>query len=124
MPRAAPGVLTGTRQRPRRRIRVLEGERLSLHEIANDLDLVEHARDYRVQYNTIRQHQTLSGNSPEEVQLDRKPLDTQLTRSQNPANCVIQDPACAGDDPSKPEVARESPGSRYSGAVSSRCGGE
>jgi len=47
----------------------LKYERLYLHEIADGLDLVEHAEDYRVDYNTIRPHEALAWNSPLEVHL-------------------------------------------------------
>ncbi len=47
----------------------LSCERLYLHEITDGLDLVEHAEDYRVDYNTIRPHEALAGNSPLSVHL-------------------------------------------------------
>jgi len=49
----------------------LKYERLYLHEIADGLDLVEHAEDYRAEYNSIRPHEALSWNSPLEVHLGR-----------------------------------------------------
>jgi len=47
----------------------LKYEWLYLHEIADGLDLVEHAEDYRIEYNTIRPHEALAWNSPLEVHL-------------------------------------------------------
>lgn len=46
-------------------------ERLYLHQIADGLDLAQHAEDYRVEYNTIRPHEALSWNSPLDVHLGR-----------------------------------------------------
>jgi len=49
----------------------LKYERLYLHEIADGLDLAQHAEDYRAEYNTIRPHEALSWNSPLDVHLGR-----------------------------------------------------
>jgi transposase InsO family protein len=47
----------------------LKYERLYLHEIADGLDLAEHTEDYRLEYNTIRQHEALAWNKLLEVHL-------------------------------------------------------
>jgi len=44
-------------------------QRLYLHEITDVLDLIEHAEDYRVDYNMIRPHEALTWNSPLDVHL-------------------------------------------------------
>ena len=41
-------------------------ERLFLEEIPDALDLVAHAEDYRIDYNTVRPHGALAGNTPYE----------------------------------------------------------
>ena len=47
----------------------LKYERLFLEEIPDALDLVAHAEDYRVEYNTVRPHEALAWNRPEDVHL-------------------------------------------------------
>jgi transposase InsO family protein len=47
----------------------LKYERLYLHEINDGLDLVRHAEDYRIEYNTIRPHEALAWNTPLDVHL-------------------------------------------------------
>ena len=47
----------------------LKYERLYLHEITDVLDLIEHAEDYRIEYDTIRPHEVLAWNSPRDVHL-------------------------------------------------------
>jgi putative transposase len=42
----------------------LKYERLFLEEILDALDLVAHAEDYRVQYNTVRSHEAIAWNRP------------------------------------------------------------
>ena len=49
----------------------LKCERLCLHEITDGLDLVEHAEDYRIDYNTIKPREALALNSPLDVHLSR-----------------------------------------------------
>ena len=47
----------------------LKYEKLFLEEIPDVLDLVAHAEDYRVEYNTVRPHEALAWNRPLEVHL-------------------------------------------------------
>jgi transposase InsO family protein len=47
----------------------LKYERLYLHEVADGLDLVEHAEDCRLVYNTIRSYEAPAWNSPLAVYL-------------------------------------------------------
>lgn len=47
----------------------LKYERLFLEEIDDALALVEHAEDYRIDYNTVRPHEALSWNRPLQVHL-------------------------------------------------------
>ncbi len=47
----------------------LKYEKLFLEEIPDALDLVAHAEDYRVEYNTVRPHEALAWNRPREVHL-------------------------------------------------------
>ena len=47
----------------------LKYERPCLHEIADGLDLVRHAEDYRIEYNTVRPHEALAWNTPMDVHL-------------------------------------------------------
>lgn len=47
----------------------LKYERLFLEEINDALDLVRHAEDYRVDYNTIRPHEAIAWNRPLDVHL-------------------------------------------------------
>ncbi|WP_448062736.1 integrase core domain-containing protein [Cellulomonas hominis] len=42
-------------------------ERLFLEEIPDALDLVAHAEDYRIEYNTVRPHEALAWNRPADV---------------------------------------------------------
>ncbi|MEV8100583.1 integrase core domain-containing protein [Kitasatospora sp. NPDC085879] len=45
----------------------LKYEKLFLEEIPDALDLVRHAEDYRVEYNTVRPHDALAWNRPHDV---------------------------------------------------------
>ena len=45
----------------------LKYEKLFLEEIPDALDLVAHAEDYRIEYNTVRPHEALSWNRPLDV---------------------------------------------------------
>jgi putative transposase len=45
----------------------LKYEKLFLEEIPDALDLVAHAEDYRVEYNTVRPHEALTWNRPRDV---------------------------------------------------------
>ena len=45
----------------------LKYERLFLDEIPNALELVERAEDYRIEYNTVRPHEAIAWNRPQEV---------------------------------------------------------
>ncbi len=47
----------------------LKYEKLFLEEIPDALDLVAHAEDYRVEYNTVRPHEALAWNRPRDVHL-------------------------------------------------------
>ncbi len=47
----------------------LKYEKLFLEEIPDALDLVAHAEDYRVEYNTVRPHEALAWNRPLDVHL-------------------------------------------------------
>lgn len=47
----------------------LKYERLYLHEIADGLDLAQHAEEYRLEYNTVRPHEALAWNTPLDVHL-------------------------------------------------------
>src|SRR5690606_27130972 len=47
----------------------LKNERLFLDEIPDALTLVERAKDYRVEYNTVRPHEAIAWNRPAEVHL-------------------------------------------------------
>jgi putative transposase len=47
----------------------LKYERLFLEEIPDALDLVAHAEDYRIDYNTVRPHEALAWNRPLDVHL-------------------------------------------------------
>lgn len=47
----------------------LKYERLYLDEIDDAIMLAKHAEDYRIEYNTIRPHEALAWNRPEEVHL-------------------------------------------------------
>ena len=51
-------------------------ERLYLHVIADGLDMVEHAEDYRVAYSTIGPHEAPAWNSPLKVHLSTADLST------------------------------------------------
>lgn len=48
----------------------LKYEKLFLEEIPDALDLVRHAEDYRRDYNTVRPHETLAWNRPNDVHID------------------------------------------------------
>ncbi|WP_371637617.1 hypothetical protein [Streptomyces zaomyceticus] len=45
----------------------MEYEKLFLEEIPDALDLVRHAEDYRIEYNTVRPHEALAWNRPHDV---------------------------------------------------------
>lgn len=45
----------------------LKYERLFLEEVEHVLDLVAHAEDYRIEYNTVRPHEAIAWNRPYEV---------------------------------------------------------
>ncbi|WP_052391494.1 integrase core domain-containing protein [Streptomyces sp. NRRL B-24484] len=45
----------------------LRYEKLFLEEIPDALDLVRHAEDYRLEYNTVRPHEALTRNRPHDV---------------------------------------------------------
>ncbi len=45
----------------------LKYEKLFLEEIPDPLDLVAHAEDYRIEYNTVRPHEALAWNRPLDV---------------------------------------------------------
>ncbi|MFF3257543.1 transposase [Actinacidiphila glaucinigra] len=45
----------------------LKYEKLFLEEIPDALDLVRHAEDYRLEYNTVRPHEALAWNRPHDV---------------------------------------------------------
>jgi hypothetical protein len=45
----------------------LEYEKLFLKEIPDALDLVAHAQEFRIEYNTVRTHEALSWNRPMDV---------------------------------------------------------
>jgi putative transposase len=47
----------------------LKYEKLFLEEIPDALDLVAHAEDYRIDYNTVRPHEALAWNRPRDVHL-------------------------------------------------------
>ena len=47
----------------------LKYERLYLHEIADGLDMIEHAEYYRVDHHTNRPHEAMAWNSPQGVHL-------------------------------------------------------
>lgn len=47
----------------------LKYERLFLEEIDDALDLVAHAEDYRIDYNTVRPHEAIAWNRPRDVHL-------------------------------------------------------
>lgn len=47
----------------------LKYERLFLDKIPDALELIEHAEDYRDEYNTIRPHEAIAWNRPNEVHL-------------------------------------------------------
>jgi hypothetical protein len=47
----------------------LKYEKLFLKEIPDALDLVAHAEDYRVEYNTARPHEALAFNRPRDIHL-------------------------------------------------------
>lgn len=59
-----------------RRLEPLTYERLYLRAIADGLDLVEHAMDYRVDYDIIRIHEALSWNSPLDAHFGRHDTST------------------------------------------------
>lgn len=46
----------------------LKYEKLFLEEMPDILDLVRHAEDYRIEYNTVRPHEALAWNRPHDVQ--------------------------------------------------------
>src|SRR5690606_12336427 len=47
----------------------LKYEKLFLEEVPDALDLVRHAEDYRIEYNTVRPHEAIAWNRPLEVHL-------------------------------------------------------
>jgi putative transposase len=47
----------------------LKYEKLFLEEIPDVLDLIAHAEDYRIDYNTVRPHEALAWNRPRDVHL-------------------------------------------------------
>ncbi len=69
-PTCAPGSRPRGQNGPRERgLGTLKYERLYLDEIDDALMLAERAEDYRVEYNEIRPHETISWNRPKEVHL-------------------------------------------------------
>ncbi|MET9880900.1 integrase core domain-containing protein [Actinacidiphila glaucinigra] len=70
----------------------LQYEKLFLEEIPNALDLVRHAEDYRLEYNTVRPHEALAWNRPYDVPTGQAdPLVPQLSRTRKPANYLTRD---------------------------------
>jgi transposase InsO family protein len=62
----------------------LKYERLFLEEIPDALDLVAHAEDYRIEYNTVRPHEALAWNRPHDVHLGlADPLIPNFPETQN-----------------------------------------
>ena len=47
----------------------LKYEELILEEFPDALDVVAHAEDYRIEYNTVRPHEALAWNRPRDVHL-------------------------------------------------------
>jgi hypothetical protein len=69
----------------------LKYEKLFLEEIPDALDLVAHAEDYRVEYNTVRPHEALAWNRPLEVHLGlADPLIPNFPQTGS-ASCLTRD---------------------------------
>ena len=66
----------GEETHSRSRLRAVEIRQLYLHKITDVLELVQHAEDYRVDYNTVRLHEALVWISPLEVHLGTADLST------------------------------------------------
>ena len=62
----------------------LKYEKLFLEEIPDVLDLIAHAEDYRIDYNTVRPHEALAWNRPRDVHLGlADPLIPNVTETEN-----------------------------------------
>ncbi len=75
----------------------LKYERLFLEEIDDVLDLVAHAEDYRVEYNTVRPHEAIAWNRPHRgPHRPRRPAGAQLSRAREPASYLTRDTGAQG----------------------------
>jgi hypothetical protein len=65
---------------------------LFLEEIPDALDLVAHADDYRIDYNTVRPHEALAWNRPRDVHLGlADPLIPNFPGDRRSASCLTRD---------------------------------
>lgn len=77
---------------PERGFRTLKYERLFPGDIPDALTLVERAEDYRIEYNTVRPHETIAWNRPLEVHLAHAgPATPTFEQEENPANYLTRD---------------------------------
>ena len=60
---------TGQNGSPERGFGSLKYQKLFLEQIPDALDLVAHAENYRVEYNTVRPHEALAWNRPRDIHL-------------------------------------------------------
>ena len=91
----------------------LKYERLFLEEMDDVFDLVTHAERRRVDYNTVRPHEALSWNRPNE------PAEPQLSRARNPASYLMRGTRTCGRfavGPAEPIPDTDA----YPGALTSR----
>jgi len=68
---------------------MLKYGRLHLDKIDDAITLANHAEDYRTEYNTVRPHEALISNRPQDVHLG--PADPTTPTFQTPKNCQLLD---------------------------------
>jgi len=66
----------------------LKYERPFIDEIDDAVMLAKHAEEYRLDYNTVRPHEAIAWNRPQEVHLLGRPEDPDLSNRGNPANSL------------------------------------